>query len=130
MGKGLALKFKNFSPEMFVEYKELCDQKIMKVGYIHAFKSLKRWILNFPTKEDWRNLSKLEWIDVGLKALSLKILELNIHSVGIPALGCGEGGLTVEEVRPLIDKYYRRCLRDKCILFYESGDRNERKICI
>jgi len=65
------------------------------------------FIVNFPTKDDWRNKSNLEYIRTGLDSF-LSCLEKEqekIKSIGIPALGCGLGDLKWEEVRSiLIDK--------------------------
>jgi hypothetical protein len=62
-----------------------------------------RWIINFPTKQHWRNPTKREWVESGLTALRREILERGIGSVAIPPLGCGNGGLEWSAVRPLIE---------------------------
>src|SRR5258708_2769234 len=79
MGKGLALQFKNQYPDMFSFYKKLCDTRQIKVNetkiYTHS-NELK--IILFPTKNHWKNPSKLEWIENGLEDLLNKIKEENI----------------------------------------------------
>ena len=39
-----------------------------------------RWIINFPTKQHWRDKSKLQWIEDGLQDLksSSLIIKLNL----------------------------------------------------
>jgi hypothetical protein len=62
-----------------------------------------RWIINFPTKTHWRVKTKIEWVEDGLKDLVRVIREKKIHSIAIPPLGCGNGGLDWGDVRPLIE---------------------------
>jgi len=62
-----------------------------------------RWIINFPTKQHWRDSSKLEWIDQGLIDLRKVLADNEISSVAIPPLGCGLGGLDWQLVKPRIE---------------------------
>jgi O-acetyl-ADP-ribose deacetylase (regulator of RNase III) len=101
MGKGLALQVKLKYPNVFRVYKEACNKGLVKVGKMLVVDN----IINFPTKQDWRNPSKLEWIESGLKDLRQLIIDRNIQSISIPKLGCGLGGLDWHDVKPLIDKY-------------------------
>jgi len=114
MGKGLALQFKKEYPFNFSEYKEVCKEKKLNIGGYLAVKEKNKIILNIPTKEDWRNPSKYEYVEAGLKAIS-KFLkerpfgdndpEAKIDSIAIPPLGCGNGGLEWEKVKQLIESY-------------------------
>jgi O-acetyl-ADP-ribose deacetylase (regulator of RNase III) len=61
------------------------------------------WLINFPSKKHWRQPSKLEWIVEGLKHLRRVIEEKKIASIALPPLGCGNGGLDWNEVRPEIE---------------------------
>ena len=62
-------------------------------------------IINFPTKQHWKNPSTYEFIGLGLTALR-EFLTLNpVESLAMPALGCGNGGLDWEVVRPMISEY-------------------------
>ncbi|MHA1677011.1 MAG: macro domain-containing protein, partial [Candidatus Njordarchaeales archaeon] len=74
MGKGLALEFKKRFPEMYKEYRRKCEEGEIRIGYIHLYEirqkridSPFKFILNFPTKKDWRHKSKTEYIEEGLK---------------------------------------------------------------
>ena len=62
-----------------------------------------RFLINFPTKAHWRSKSKLEYISDGLDDFVRQIRIYRIKSVSIPPLGCGNGGLDWDEVRPLIE---------------------------
>jgi uncharacterized protein YwgA len=61
-----------------------------------------RYIINFPTKADWRSFSKLVHIEEGLNDLVRVIKEKDIKSIAVPPLGCGNGGLDWQDVKPLI----------------------------
>jgi len=106
MGRGVALMFKERFPENFKAYERACKRKEVKLGevFVTERKDLlgPRWIINFPTKGHWRYPSKLDWIERGLDDLVAVISANNIHSVAIPPLGSGNGGLDWAEVRPLI----------------------------
>lgn len=106
MGKGLALQFKVRFPGAFKAYAAACAARQIRVGEMFVTTgetNEPRWIVQFPTKEHWRNPSRLEWIRDGLVALRAVIQERQIRSVAIPPLGCGLGGLDWAKVRPMIE---------------------------
>lgn len=105
MGKGVALTFKNKYPEMFADYKAKCDQKEVRPGIPYLWENDQVQILNFPTKRHWKEDSRIDDIEAGLKYLSENYETMGIQSIGMPALGCGNGGLDWSDVAPLIDKY-------------------------
>jgi len=61
MGKGVALAFRERFPDMFEDYRKRCELGQVKLGkpYLYRRPELP-WILNFPTKEHWRSVSRLE----------------------------------------------------------------------
>lgn len=98
MGKGLALEFKNRYPIMFDDYRKRCEYGGLEAGKPYVYKGSSPWILNFPTKNDWRNNSEIQYVADGLLYLLEHYKEWGITSLAIPALGCGLGGLDVESV--------------------------------
>ena len=112
MGKGVALKFKERFPKMFADYAERCAQGLVKLGEPYLYRDLSQVdIVNFPTKNHWRAVSRLVDIESGLDYLVDHLGEWNVKKLAMPPLGCGNGGLSWEEVGPLI---YRK-LHDKPI---------------
>ncbi len=107
MGKGIALSFKNEYPKMFDEYKGLCDEKKLQVGNLYMYRSGDRWILLFPTKQEWRKQSKIEYLEKGLYKFCSSWDKLGGVSYAFPPLGCGNGGLAWSEVKPLMEKYLK-----------------------
>jgi O-acetyl-ADP-ribose deacetylase (regulator of RNase III) len=105
MGKGLALQFRRTYPRMYQDYQRVCLAGLLQPGSLHVFPVGARYIINFPTKIHWSGKSKLEFIDAGLQTLVEEILLRDIHSIAVPPLGCGLGGLMWKDVFPLIKKY-------------------------
>ncbi len=106
MGKGVAKVFKDIYPDMFKIYQKLCDSHELGIGKLQLYRSSNKWILNFPTKKDWRHPSKVEYVEAGLKTFVDSYVDMGINSIGFPALGCGNGGLDFEkQVKPLMEKY-------------------------
>jgi O-acetyl-ADP-ribose deacetylase (regulator of RNase III) len=105
MGKGIALQFKKYFPEMFAEYQDLCEQGKFRIGSLHIYRTPHRNIINFPTKTTWRKPSRLEYIELGLQTFVSHYQVLGIHSVAFPPLGCGNGELAYDDVRPLMERY-------------------------
>ena len=94
MGKGFALQFKKKYPEMFKEYSHKCEEGKIAIGQLHLYKGSPRyWILNFPTKNHWRNKSKLEYIEKESVEFKTRYVEWGITSIAFPRLGCQLGGL-------------------------------------
>jgi O-acetyl-ADP-ribose deacetylase (regulator of RNase III) len=121
MGKDIALQFKQAFPENFQQYKQVCDAKEVQPGRMFTVPTGKllnpKYIINFPTKRHWREKSKIEYVQTGLKALVAEIQQLGITSIAIPALGCGNGGLDWVEVKPLIESAFVELLEVKAIAF-------------
>ena len=102
MGKGIAYQFKMRYPEMNDEYVKKCKSSKLKPGVLHIFLTGSKLIINFPTKNKWREKSKMEYISAGLDELVKLMTDRNIKSIAIPPLGCGNGGLNWCDVKTLI----------------------------
>lgn len=104
MGKGIALEFKNRYPQMFEKYKIACEKKMLTIGKLMLVSAPDHMLLLFPTKENWRYPSKLSYIEQGLKRFCDYYAQRGITSVAFPKLGCGNGELNWDEVRPLMEQ--------------------------
>lgn len=107
MGKGLALSFKQRYPQMFEKYKIACEKHQLTIGKLMLFYEADHWLLMFPTKENWRNPSKLEYIEKGLMKFVQTYAEKSITSIAFPRLGCGNGELNWSDVKPIMEKYLK-----------------------
>ncbi len=91
---------------MFKEYKERCKLGEIKIGRLYLYKTKEgKLIINFPTKFDWRNKSRIEYIEAGLKYFVEHYKDWGIKSAAFPQLGCGEGGLKWDIVKNIMEKY-------------------------
>lgn len=107
MGKGLALSYKKRYPQMFISYRNACEKHQLTIGKLMLYYAPDHWILMFPTKEDWRNPSKIEYIEKGLKKFVCTYADKGITSIAFPKLGCGCGELSWGDVRPVMEKYLK-----------------------
>lgn len=105
MGKGVAAAFKDRYPAMFEAYKRICDAGELEPGKLWLWQGPQQWVLNFPTKKHWRNPSKLEWVEAGLDKFVRTYEYRGITDISFPRLGCGNGGLDWEHVRPVMERY-------------------------
>jgi O-acetyl-ADP-ribose deacetylase (regulator of RNase III) len=126
MGKGVALQFRQAYPQMYKAYERACEAGEVQLGKMHVYDlgglaGGPRWIINFPTKAHWRSRSRLDSIEAGLADLVEIIQRLNIHSIAIPPLGCGHGGLDWTDVRPRIEKAFESLPEVNAILFEPIG---------
>ena len=121
MGKGIAKRYKEIYPDMYKQYQKFCEQHLLGIGKLWIYKSDTKWILNFPTKKHWRNPSKIEYIEQGLKKFVETYEEKGVISISFPQLGCGNGGLDWEnEVRPLMEKYLKDLPIDVFVHIYSD----------
>jgi len=108
MGKGIALGFRERFADMYEDYIRRCKAKQVELGKPYLFKRLAApWILNFPTKEHWRSVSRLDAIVEGLKYLKKHYKEWGITSLAVPPLGCGHGQLEWRIVGPTLYRQLR-----------------------
>ena len=126
MGAGVALQFKTKFPEMYEEYVRECNQGRVKIGRPHVwtdntmFSSKVVTIINFPTKDHWRNPSEYEYVEKGLVWLREYLLNKGNITVTLPALGCGHGGLDWERVKKMISEKLEN-LDAKILVFAPSN---------
>lgn len=125
MGRGIALQFKRAFPENFKQYQKACKKGEVQPGQMFTVDmgSLlnPRYIINFPTKRHWRQKSQLEDVRLGLQALAADVRSLKINSIAIPPLGCGNGGLSWNDVKPLIVRAFEPLPDVEVVLFEPAG---------
>ncbi len=108
MGKGIALQFKKAYPNNYKSYERACKNEGVEVGKMFVTldrntTSDEKTIINFPTKKNWRRPSEYKYIEDGLDNLIEVINARKIKSIAMPPLGAGNGGLSWENVKKLIE---------------------------
>ncbi|MBL8616326.1 MAG: macro domain-containing protein [Deltaproteobacteria bacterium] len=103
MGKGIAYQFRRAYPAMHKAYVADCKAGAVQLGEVRGYHEHGRLIINFPTKQHWRSKSRIEDVAAGLKSLRSYIVANGVASVAVPPLGCGNGGLSWDDVKHLIE---------------------------
>jgi len=121
MGKGIAYQFKLKYPHNFEEYRKACKSGYLRPGKLVYCQEDGKTIINFPTKDKWKNESKIEYISDGLSALISLIEEMQIESIAIPPLGAGNGGLIWSQVRNLMEEKLSAVAQLSDIVIFEPS---------
>jgi O-acetyl-ADP-ribose deacetylase (regulator of RNase III) len=125
MGRGIAMQFKRAYPQNFTAYEAACKRGEVQPGRVLVVPTGQltnpRYVFNFPTKRHWRGKSRFEDIKSGLAALVAEVRRLGIHSIALPPLGCGLGGLSWSDVRPLIERAMGSMPDVRAVVFEPSG---------
>lgn len=104
MGTGVAAAFRERYAQMYRQYRKDCAAGLYRPGSVHEWRTLMgEWVLNVATKDDWRDPSRIEWVESILAELRAYLAPLGPVRVALPALGCGHGRLKWSEVAPRIE---------------------------
>lgn len=107
MGKGLAKEFRQRFPENYEAYRKAVQEGKMKPGGCLIHRENGVWICNAATKNHWRDPSRLEWVREAISVIAKRAVTTGVATVAVPALGCGFGGLSWEDVKPLMTPLYQ-----------------------
>jgi len=107
MGAGLAKQFALRYPEILPAYRKACHEGVLQPGSVlmHLMPATgnPRFIVSFPTKHHWLHPSKSSWIIDGMESMYNALNKEKVESVGLPAIGCGLGGLPWGTVKKIIE---------------------------
>lgn len=109
MGKGIAYEFRLRYPLMYKRYVELCQAKKLRIGTLWIYKSDFKWVLNFPTKNDWKFESKVEYLEKGLQKFLETYKSKGIESIAFPILGSSNGGIPEAISLEVMKRYLSKC---------------------
>lgn len=92
MGKGIALTFREKFPEMYKEYKLLCENDSFNLGDVFLYQYADGFIFNLGTQLTWRTPVDYE----GLSNAIYKMFDIassrKITPIALPRIGAGLGG--------------------------------------
>ena len=127
-GAGLAKQFKKRFPENQKVYEKIAKNGELHLGDVLVYHDYdmptgaeQRIIINFPTKDHWKDESYIETISDGMDVLRGAIAAYDIESIAIPPLGCGLGGLDWVYVKPVIVGALSNSMIRR-VLVYENDD--------
>lgn len=125
MGKGIALQFRQAYPVNFTAYQAACKRGEVVPGHMFVVPTDQltnpRYIINFPTKRHWRGKAQMVDIESGLIDLIATVRARQIASIAVPPLGCGNGGLNWNEVRPKIEAAFAELPDVRVLLYAPEG---------
>lgn len=126
MGAGIAKAFRARFPLMHADYQRRCAAGLVRLGEPYIWREEgplpegeRPWVCNFPTKDHWRERSRLAPIEEGLRYLAAHYREWGVLSLAVPALGCGLGGLPWATAQAVLIEHLREL--DIPVLLYRPG---------
>lgn len=93
MGAGIALECRLRYVGLYERYLELCNSHEINIGKLWLFRGADKWVLNFPTKTNWKLPTKREYIEKGLVEFVATYERNGLRSVAFPLLGAQNGGV-------------------------------------
>ena len=107
MGKGIALEFSIRYPEIESLYKAKCENGEISIGSLWFYnpEDGSKSVLNFPTKNDFRQPSKPEYLEKGLETFRNEYRLYGIESIAFPLLGSHNGGMNADLSLSIMKKY-------------------------
>ena len=117
MGAGLAYHFKNRFDGLFNYYKQSLSHGLLEITRPDIWVNPKgQNVILFPTKDNWRNPSELEWIDEGLEYIVTNEKHFLVGSVCFPLLGVGCGKLKREDVLSTMMPHLKELANDVSLI--------------
>ena len=101
---GLAKVFMERFPDNHRQYVSACKEGTLTMGKVLVTEGggASRYIINLPTVRESGASAHLMDIEMGMEALVDAVIEHQIQSVAIPALGAGVGRLGFDDVRDVV----------------------------
>jgi len=110
MGAGIAVGFRQRYPAMYAEYRRRCQAvpRQLNPGDVFLWKADDQpWVFNLATQEDYqRSRATTEAIERALQSMRAQADTAGIASIAMPRIGAGLGGLSWQQVRPLIERAF------------------------
>lgn len=106
MGAGIAFSVRLMYPEIYLEYRELCDSDGLQPGGVYTALDDRsgRYIVNLASQDAPGANARLEWLRSSLSHGLDELNELGVTSLALPRIGAGIGGLEWPEVREAIEE--------------------------
>lgn len=103
MGAGIARKFQQQYPHMYLIYREMCLKEAFVPGTYFAYSAPDgKTILNLATQTYPGAYAKCEWIELAFTKVLHDLPHLK--TIALPQIGAGLGGLEWEDVKKTLEK--------------------------
>ena len=123
---GLANVFRKKFPENHRKYVAACKDGTLTMGKVLVTEGggASRFIINLPTVRESGGSSHLMDIEMGMDALTDAVVEYQMKSVAIPAIGGGAGGLDFNLVKEVVENSTKLLPEVAFILYYPQLPRS------
>lgn len=105
MDTGISVAFKKRWPQMFEEYRLLCEDKRFRLGDVFVWNDGNDVIYNLGLQEHWKTPAKIAALAKALKKMIELASGVGIKAVGLPRLGTGLGGLDWTRAKKLLSEH-------------------------
>lgn len=108
MGAGIALQFKRRWPAMFRAYG--VRSQYMRPGDLFDWHDpvTHRWIYNLATQASPGPCATLDAVRLSVGRMVEHAVTRHVRRIGMPRVGCGIGGLSWEDVQPIVAQAAQR----------------------
>jgi O-acetyl-ADP-ribose deacetylase (regulator of RNase III) len=107
MGSGIAVQFREKLPDMYAQYRVLCQRGELQPGgvFIYPLGTDNEWLVyNIASQDAPGANASYEWLESGVRT-AVQHAEKNGHeTVALPRIGAGVGGLDWENVKLILEK--------------------------
>lgn len=112
MGAGIAKEFRRRWPNMYDEYRKLCEERLLQPGQIYPYRIARDpeedpspwYVINVASQEYPGPDASYEWLESGVRAALDFCTDRGLVSLALPRIGCGIGGLSWEKVRDTLER--------------------------
>lgn len=99
MGAGIALVFRRRWPAMFETYRDLCRTGDLVPGTVMAWQADDTPVIyNLASQDRPGPCARLAWLTSSVRLMLVDAAERGLDRVAMPWVGCGIGGLDVDDV--------------------------------
>lgn len=104
MNAGVAKEFRIRYPEMYREYRSLCQSDVLLAGGVHPWLDPRsnRWVYNLASQDEPGAYARLEWVDSSVRTMLEHASQHGVAKVSLPRIGCGIGGLRWRDVERVL----------------------------
>lgn len=102
MGGGTAYTASKLFPKAAAAYRTWCNLDQPAGGNVYVTKEAGKWLIFAATKQEVSKPSTTGYVAAALRNIAA-LAKANHWTVALPRLGCGLGGLSWEEVKPLTE---------------------------
>lgn len=108
MGKGIAVQFKILYPEMYKQYKTLCQKGDFTLGDVFEYYHGNGYVFNLGTQKTWRTKAQLDAVEQSLIKMLEVAKKLEVSKIALPKIAAGLGGLDWKNVKTIINNVSKK----------------------